>query len=179
MQLPTRDAPLELLAQTPATQWSAAIATTHQIEEANWEARTVVQAKLLSGRALHWQARVPRDWIIDRVDLPTELTSEDYEVLPTGDPNYQLVRVRFAEPLASGRSIRLEVHAKLSRPAPGARLNRSQFQLVDLLGGPGPHHSVESVVAVQRDAATRIVWHRDRELVWLTPDKLKIGRAHV
>ena len=172
MQLPARDVPLQLLAQTPAPQWSATIATTHQIEEANWEARAVVQATVTSGRATDWQARVPRDWVIDRVEWPTELTGEDYEVIPADDPGYQLLRVRFAEPLTTGRGMRLEIHANRPRPAAGTRLYRPQFQLVDLLGGQQPHRSVDGVIAVQLDAATRIVWHRDRELVWLTPDKL-------
>jgi hypothetical protein len=172
VQLPSADAQLQLLANSPATQWTTALGTSHRIEETNWEARAVVEATVRAGRATQWQARIPRDWIVDRVELEPDLLSDDFEVTPTADPQWQQLRVRFEQPLTAGRALRVEIHANRPRPAPGTRLTRSQFQLVDLLGGEQPQAEVRAVMSAQLDAASRVVWRRDRELTWLTPDKL-------
>ncbi|MFM7844167.1 MAG: hypothetical protein ACKPEY_08065, partial [Planctomycetota bacterium] len=121
VQLPSSDSQLQLLANSPATQWTTALGTSHRIEETNWEARAVVEATVRAGRATQWQARVPRDWIIDRVELEPDLVSDDFEVTPTSDPQWQQLRVRLGQPLTTGRTLRISIHANRPRPAPGTR----------------------------------------------------------
>ena len=133
-QLAAPDAVLRVQLSVVEPRLHASIGTTLRVSRTSVSAQAIAEIVATQGRRFDFIAEVDEGWWIDSVETEPKEIFDDYELLPTDNPQVRQLRVQFREPIQSDRPVKLNVRAHRVRPPEGTSLGIDQLRLLSPLG---------------------------------------------